>query len=101
MLKQSEKAYCEKLLFNVKGNLRKTWAILNALTSKKEKPGVSEFLNIKNNIVSDKHAIVTAFNDYFVDIGKNLASDIKPVSAKFDQYLYTSVMCGYTMCVLV
>ena len=35
----------------------------------------------------DTGAQVTAFNNFFVNIGKNLAAEIKPVSTKFNNYL--------------
>jgi len=42
-------------------------------------------LNYKNN--SDKHKIAESFNDFFVSVGKNLASKIPNANRDFNSYL--------------
>ena len=86
-LKLAEKTYYEKLLSSVTGNLKKTWAILNSLISKKDRSVFAESLTIKDNLVSNATDIAEAFNNFFVDIGEKLASKIEPIATKFDQYL--------------
>ena len=71
-LKLAEKTYYKKLCLSVTGNLEKTLTTLNSLISKKGISGVSESLNINDNLVWNATDIVAAFNNFFVDIGNIL-----------------------------
>ena len=44
-------------------------------------------LNYKNKLLSDKHEIAESFNDFFVSVGKNLASKIPNANRDFNSYL--------------
>ena len=87
VLKSAEKTYFDIQLKLVAGNLRKTWAILNVLISKAKNTGFAERLTINGKLVKDKLLIVDAFNNFFVNIGDKLATEIKGVPERFNDYL--------------
>ena len=76
-VKERKREYYRNKLEQTKGDQKNTWKILNDLTGKKS--DVSEIRNIKTstckNITDAKH-IANHLNDYFIQIGPNLASKI-------------------------
>src|SRR5271155_911016 len=87
ILKSAEKTYFDTQLKLVAGNLKKTGAILNVLISKAKNTGFPECLTINGQLINDQRLIVDAFNKFFVNIGDKLASEIKGVPVRFDDYL--------------
>ena len=56
-------------------DLKKTWSLINSLTGKNNKStSITEIL-VNNNSVSDSKLIAESFNEYFVNIGPNLATE--------------------------
>lgn len=79
ILRKCERDYYQNLLNSHKSNTKKTWNILNNLLLRKQKcssrfPDVFECNGIK---YSNKQDIVNQFNKFFVNVGPNLAKDIK------------------------
>ena len=66
-------------MFNTKcTSIKQLWSNLNSLYSFSKKKGnmhVSELL-VKDNVLTNPIGICNAFNEYFCNIGKSLASDI-------------------------
>ena len=56
-------------------DLKKTWALINSLSGKKNKSSDINEILVNNNTISDPTAIAESFNDYFVNIGPKLASE--------------------------
>ena len=56
-------------------DLKKTWALINFLSGKKNKSSDINEIVVYNNTISDPTAIAESFNDYFVNIGPELASE--------------------------
>jgi hypothetical protein len=67
------------------GNSRKTWQIVNDLTSRKSKRRSVRELNLKGNPISNPSDLSNAFNEHFSTIGPKLASEI-PVSSSHTSY---------------
>ena len=63
-------------------DLKKTWALINSLSGKKNKSSHINEIVVNNNTISDPTAIAEFFNDYFVNIGPKLPSE---ASRKFEE----------------
>jgi len=74
-------------LKNCAGNIRETWALLNNLLNKYSPTKcVGSFINMGQVVCTGKD-IVEHFNDYFANVGNDLARSILPGSTDFSTYL--------------
>jgi hypothetical protein len=55
--------------------LKKTWSLINSLTGKNNKANSITEISVNNRNISNSKFIAEAFNEYFVNIGPNLASE--------------------------
>ena len=76
LLRQAEREHYNELLNINKTNLRKQWAVIKQVLNKTKPDGLPNKFNIDNNVISDKYKISEAFNNFFVNIGPNLAKNI-------------------------
>ena len=70
-MRLAERKYYQNILENNKFNLEKTWQILKDIIGKSKPSNMS-------TIIEDSKVIANAFNDFYVNIGSNLTSKIKP-----------------------
>ena len=95
ILRTAEKEYYSKLLTDAKGNIKSTWKILNAVINTKTNTSklASHFECNGINIVS-KQSIADEFNNFFVDVGSNLAKMITVAdnAASIYDYNYGTAM---------
>ena len=89
ILKNAERLYYNEQLMKQKNNMKETWRILNEVIR-----GTSVSRNIPDTFlrnkeeIQNKKDIADGFNDFFVNVGPNLASGIqKPVNVKVEDYL--------------
>ena len=70
------KYFCEKIEHcTLSKNVKKSWSLINAISGRKRKsPSIKELL-INDTIVSDDKVIAESFNDFFTNIGINLAAE--------------------------
>ncbi len=61
---------CAKL-----SDLKNTWSLINSLTGKNNKSNTITEISVNNRSISNSKLIAEAFNEYFVNIGPNLASE--------------------------
>ena len=91
LLKIAKKQYYSCKLESGKANIKATWKTLKDLLNK-SKPQLNyphSFLH--NNVnITNPESIANAFNDYFVNVGINLASKIPCTNTKFTQFLKRS-----------
>jgi len=76
ILRAAEKKYYSDKFDSVKENIRDTWKlinnVLNDATGAGQKPSVDK-IKCNESIIDDPKSIAAKFNDYFVNIGPNLA----------------------------
>ena len=73
--------------FNLyKGDIKKTWLIINKTLSNKKTSDLSQYFSIGNKLISDPNEIVNEFNKYFINIGKQISNQIVPTQS-FQSYL--------------
>ena len=77
ILRNSEKIYYSTLLDKEKNNIKGTWKILNTIIRKGQhsSPLPDKFMS-NGKTVTHKKDIANGFNDFFVNVGPNLAKDI-------------------------
>ena len=77
ILRKSEKMYYNQLLHEQRDNIKSTWQTLNALIKKsKQSSTYPESFDDNGKCVSDKNVAVNKFNQYFVNVGVDLANKI-------------------------
>ena len=77
ILRNSEKMYYSTLLDKEKNNIKGTWKILNTIIRKGQhsSPLPDKFMS-NGKTVTHKKDIANGFNDFFVNVGPNLAKYI-------------------------
>ena len=84
----AKKVYYSNKLNELKGNLRLTWKLINEIINKNKSRSElpSDFLK-EDNMISDPLEIANYLNEYFVNIGPNLAKKIPESPVNFKSYL--------------
>ena len=76
ILSNAQRAYYEKILDENKGNLRKSWQILKDIINRKRQSKTATRFLVNNCITTDKDKIAQGFNNFYINVGPNLASKI-------------------------
>ena len=87
ILRGAKKNFFQNKFNKAKDNIKQTWNIINNLLSKKTHEKISPKFTVNNHSVTDPSNISNGFNDYFVNIGPQLASKIPNSSNSFKAYL--------------
>lgn len=83
ILRKCKKNYYDKLLNTYKGDTQKTWKTLNELITKKmQSNGYPPKFVHKGKIYDNKEEIANGFNDFFVNVGIELANKIPDIPDK-------------------
>ena len=88
ILRAAEKSYYLNKFDLAKGNIIKTWNILKGLIKSDYSPteNISE-INSGGTVITNKQTIADTFNEYFVNVGPNLAAKIPSVQGDFLSYI--------------
>ena len=86
---KSKKNYYNNLITKYKNNIKKTWSIMKEAIGKIKQVNnnLPRRLIINNKEIYAKKTIAESFNNYFINVGPNLASKIPPCTEQFDSYL--------------
>ena len=87
LLKQQEKDYCQSQIVDNKNNFRKTWMMIKQVINQNEikrNPGKCQQ---SNGTTSDPTTIANAFNNYLVNIGPTLVSNIPDQGLQYRLYM--------------
>ena len=77
ILKKSEKQHYSDLLAANKSNIKKTWQIIKSIVNKNKMKKInSKFKLPDGSVTENKLLISNKFNDFFINIGPNLAKKI-------------------------
>ena len=90
VLRKAEKQYYNNKLAECKNDMKGTWNVLNKLCGRnKEKPKQCEFIINKGAKVHNEKCITDAFNDFYINVGPQLASKIDSDNVKlnYDDFL--------------
>ena len=87
ILRKAERQYYLTKLERVKDNLGKTWRILNSITSRNTNSERIREIIHNGKKINDDTVIANIFNNYFANIGPNLAKTIPQASDNFTHFL--------------
>ena len=88
ILKSSKKHYQNKLE-KCRNNLKTTWETMKEIIGKSKvfHQNLPNNLKINKKSITDKKIIANKLNEFFINIGSNLAAKIPPSNMNFDSYL--------------
>ena len=87
-LNAAEKQYYHELVTQNKDNMKKSWGIIKDIINKNKNPVHRTKFKLSNgSITTDKMSVSELFNDYFINIGPNLAKSIPHVKRMPMSYL--------------
>lgn len=87
-LKRAKREYFTQNLAKCKKDQRKTWNLLNELTSRKaNKTTIVNELKYNDKTIASSNEIANTFNEYFTEIGATLARSIPATSIRPESYL--------------
>ena len=69
------------------GNMRQTWKLIGSVLNKSNQSNFVDSFLIDGVENSNQYHIVEKFNDYFVNIGSNLAGSIPQAKKQFSHYM--------------
>lgn len=76
-IKRSKKIYAEKLIKNNTTNTRDIWTSVNSICNKtKQKTKIEKIQLANSQEITNEFEIANHFNDFFIEIGENLAKQI-------------------------
>ena len=88
LMRKCKREYYHKKFENTKNNIKQTWSAINTIIGKrKTEKQQSTFKTDSGNIVSEPESISNSFNDFFVNIGPKLASEINHTGKDYFEYL--------------
>ena len=89
IIKNTEKQYYNRLIYQAEGNQAKTWQVLNQIMGRKKvKKELPDKLVLENGTeVKDIKSKVNMLNSFFVNVGEDLARKIPPNERSHDSYL--------------
>ena len=86
-IKEAKQRYFDQIFTAYKNDMKKTWKTINeTLNRNKKNSNVASILYHNGNVLSNAKDIANAFNVYFANIGKNLASEIEQNITDNDDY---------------
>ena len=92
-IKEAKQRYFDQIFTAYKNDMKKTWQTINeTLNRNKKNSNVASIFYHNGNVLSNAKDIANAFNVYFANIGKNLASEIEQNitdNADYTQYVST------------
>ena len=89
---KAKQMYYHTIFDKYKNNIKGTWSTIKSLLNRvRVKSEFPEYFMIENKLVSDKSTLSNKFNEFYTNIGPNLAKEINIASSKsFRSYLKSS-----------
>lgn len=85
-IRVAKRLFFENQFDNYKGNIRKTWGIINQMLQRGNSRTLPDYIMNGNTTLDDPVMMANAFNTFFVNIGENLASEICGEGVNFTDY---------------
>ena len=86
-LRNAKKDCCSLKVAGQKHNPKQAWKTINNLLGRQNKQAVVNELVIEGEILANPEDIAEGFNNYFSNIGPNLASKIGTSNCDFEHYI--------------
>ena len=78
--------YNEKFAAN-SGNIKNSWKVINTILKRNNKKEYKNAFEVDGVTVTEDEGIAECFNDFFVNIGSNLANNLPPSQDNFNDFL--------------
>ena len=89
LIRKSKRKYYFMKFKNQKNKMKETWREINTIIGKgKGQSSQSKFRGENDNVITDSQDIANHFNDFFVNVGPKLASDIQNTGKNYYDYLH-------------
>lgn len=89
-----KKMYYEQLLQKYKKNIKATWSVLNnVIKNHNVRCFPTNIVKGDNSVTEDIESMVNEFNDYFVNVGPNLAKEIPLIGGENETFNLTFNKC--------
>ncbi|XP_065642572.1 uncharacterized protein LOC136074196 [Hydra vulgaris] len=90
--KKAKKNYFSKSLQNNIGNNKKTWDIIKEVIGKNKQDHGNTlpkyiYTEDERTVINERKVIAESFNNYFINVGQNLANKITPGNKNFKSYI--------------
>ena len=90
IMRCQKKMYYEQLLQKYKRNIKATWSVLNkVINNSNDRCYPTKIVKSDNSVTEDIESMVNEFNDYFVNVGPNLAKEIPFIGGKDETFNLT------------
>ena len=88
--KKGKQSYYSSLIEKYKNYSKKTWQIMKEITGKKRinSDGLPKMLKTETGFIYDQEQIANEFNNFFTNVGSNLANKIPTVQKSFARTIY-------------
>jgi hypothetical protein len=88
-IRSAKKQYYENYFNKFRGDIKKTWGMINTLLNKKQSKSMfPDYFLVDGKHITNKNTIASLFNQYYTQIGPKLADTIRiPDNISFDIYL--------------
>ena len=84
----AKKQYYDREFSGHKSNLRYLWKLINEVINRnKLKPELPDYFKENETLITDPAEISNKFNEYFINVGRNLAAKIPDSDVSFSNYL--------------
>ena len=96
-IREAKKSYYHKQFENFKSNIKKTWGKINEILSRKKKDAeLPSYFCEGNKILTKNEDIANCFNNFFCNIGPELANSIKgPEGKSYQDYLKQNILSSF------
>jgi len=98
LIKDAKKSYYDSCFVKFRHDIKKTWNTIKAILNKNHRANeFPKFFLINGSFISDTKVIADEFNQYFINIGPSLSSDITvPQNHSFEDYLHSPVIHDFS-----
>ena len=86
-LRAEKRKYFQNQILLFKNDIKNTWKVINSAINKRNDKHHITKIKHNDTEIHDFNLIASTFNDYFSQIGKNLAESIPPTHKKFNDFL--------------
>ena len=87
IIRKTERNYYNDKLKDLRTNLKNKWKIIKLIINQKSNNICQSHFKINNKLVSDKQIIAESFNEYFNNVGYNLAKQIPVTTTDPTSYI--------------
>ena len=94
--RDAQTRYYKQRFEKCQGDLKKCWKVINEMRHKKKSLSFPNYIEHNRQLITDRRTIVQKFNEYFVNIAKNL-NDSKPKSDFQDYCTFLKNRVEHTM----